>query len=177
MLNEKDNKIDKYITNIRDNNNKIRLIYNNIHNRKEIKIFDNIFIENNKDKCKIFYNDEIYDLTNKFNAENIEQLEIQLNGIFNITNMNKIFYGCTNLISLPDIPLINTKNVSDISYMFKDCSSLTSLSDISKWDTQNVTDMSYMFYGCASLSSLPDISKWDIKMLLICIVCLIVVYH
>ena len=94
MLSEKDNYIDKYITNIRDNNNKIRLIYNNKDNRKEIKIFDNIFVENNEDKCKIFYNNEIYDLTSTFNIENINQLEIQLNGILNITNMERILYNC-----------------------------------------------------------------------------------
>ena len=44
--------------------------------------------------------------------------------------------------------------------MFYGCSSLISLPDISKWNTKNVTDMGYMFYECSSLKSLPDISKW-----------------
>jgi len=43
--------------------------------------------------------------------------------------------------------------------MFYGCSSLISLPDISKWNMNNNIDISYMFYGCSSLSSLPDISK------------------
>ena len=36
-------------------------------------------------------------------------------------------------------------NVTNMSSMFYGCSSLISLPDMSKWDTTNVTDMSYMF--------------------------------
>ena len=46
------------------------------------------------------------------------------NIFINVTNMRSMFYGCSSLISLPDI---------------------------SKWDTKNVTDMSDMFYGCHNL--------------------------
>ena len=35
--------------------------------------------------------------------------------------------------------------------MFYGCSSLISLPDISKWDTKNVTNMISMFYGCDNL--------------------------
>ena len=45
--------------------------------------------------------------------------------------------------------------------MFYGCSSLLSLPDISEWNTNNITDMSPMFYGYSSLSFLPDISKWN----------------
>ena len=55
----------------------------------------------------------------------------------------------------------NYINVTDMSYMFYGCSSLISLPDISKWNTNNVTDMNYMFYECSSLITLPDISKWN----------------
>ena len=43
--------------------------------------------------------------------------------------------------------------------MFYGCSSLLSLPDISKWNTNNVTYMNYMFYGCALLSSVFDFNK------------------
>ena len=39
------------------------------------------------------------------------------------------------------------------------CSSLISLPDISKWNTNKVTDISYIFDECSSLISFPDISK------------------
>ena len=45
--------------------------------------------------------------------------------------------------------------------MFYNCESLKSLPDISKWNTSNVTNMEDMFYYCGSLESLPDISKWN----------------
>ena len=64
-----------------EDNNKIKIIYKNNNNEKEIKIFGEIFVDNNKDKCKIIHNNKEYDLNSKFNVENINQLEIELNGI------------------------------------------------------------------------------------------------
>ena len=45
--------------------------------------------------------------------------------------------------------------------MFFGCSSLLSLPDISKCDTSNVTNISGIFSNCSSLIILPDISKWN----------------
>ena len=53
-----------------------------------------------------------------------------LNGTLFLTNIRKLFNGCNNLSSLPDI---------------------------SKWDTNKVTDMSYIFNGCSNLSSLLNV--------------------
>ena len=72
---------------VKKNKNSIRIIYDNDKDEKEIKIFGVDFVNNNKDKCKILYNNKEYGLTDKFNVENKNQLEIQLNGILNITNM------------------------------------------------------------------------------------------
>ena len=54
----------------------------------------------------------------------------------------------------------NINNVTDMTNIFYGCSSLLSLPDISKWITNNVTNMSGMFYGCSKISSIPDISNW-----------------
>ena len=43
--------------------NEINIIYNNINNEDKIKIFGKTFINNNKDKCKIIYNNQEYNLT------------------------------------------------------------------------------------------------------------------
>ena len=59
-----------------------------------------------------------------------------------------MFYGCSSLLSLPDISKWNTDNVDSIKYMFYECSSLSSLPDISKWNTDNEPDMNDMFNGC-----------------------------
>ena len=90
-----------------------------------------------------------------------------------VTNMERMFYFCSNLQT---IPLINTSNVTDMSYMFSVCRNLQTiplfdtsnvtnmkfmLSDCNNLqtmpllDTSNVTDMRYMFQGCSNLQTIP----------------------
>ena len=166
----------------------IKIIYN-IHNEKKIKIFGKTFVDNNKDKCKILYKNQEYDLTEEFNAYNTnkDKLEIKLIGINNISTMSRMFYDCKYLESVPDMHKWNTSNIKDISYLFSHCSlkslpdisnwntsniislegtfasasMLISLPDISKWNTDKVTNMMDLFYRCTSLISLPDLSKWN----------------
>ena len=77
--------------------------------------------------------------------------------------MNRMFYGCNSLISLPDISKWNTSNVNYMIYMFSGCNSLISLPDISNWNFSRVNSICHMFYECKSLISLPDLSKWNIS--------------
>ena len=67
-----------------------------------------------------------------------------------------MFYGCTSLISLPDLTKWNTSNVIDMSNMFYRCISLISLPDISKWNTSKFK-YSYMLDGCISLINFSSI--------------------
>ena len=85
---------------------------------------------------------------------------IQLN---EITDMSYLFFGCSSLISLPDIIKLNTSKVKNMSYMFYGCSSLISLPDISLWDTSNVLYMNNMFDKYSKLIVFPYISKWNIS--------------
>ena len=71
-----------------------------------------------------------------------------------------MFYGCSSLVTLPDLSQWDTNKLTDISYMFIGCSSLKSIPDISNWKLNKVTDMSNMFCACTSLTTLPDISNW-----------------
>ena len=66
-----------------------------------------------------------------------------------VTTMASMFYGCTNLTT---IPLLNTINVTNMSNMFNCCTNLTTIPLL---DTSNVTDMSYMFLNCSSLTTIP----------------------
>ena len=132
---------------------------------KDIQIFGDKFVENNKNLCRIIFNGNEFDLCETINI-NINQLknnifEIKLKGIKNVTDMSYMFYNCKSLSSLPDISKWDTSNVTNMSCMFGECKSLSSLPDISKWNTSNVNDMSFTFYHCESLLSLPNISKWD----------------
>jgi len=158
-----------------ENKNNINIEYKdeinityNIKNENDVHIFGKKFVENNKDKCKIVFENKEYELNEYFKIKNytsnkLKKLQIQLKYLNNVTNMHCIFQNCTSLSSLSDISKWNINNVTNMKEMFSSCTSLSSLPDISKWNTNNVTDMSYMFSGCSLLSSLPDISKWNTK--------------
>ena len=63
-----------------------------------------------------------------------------------------------NLTSL-DLKNFDTQNVTNMEDMFYNCSDLTSL-DLKNFDTQNVTNMTGMFFECKNLTSL-DMRKWS----------------
>ena len=176
LLNKEQEKIiqDK-ILNIENNNNNVinkqneditdEIIYKPNKDGK-VRIFGEKFVKNNKQNCKIIYNNKEYELKEYINDidkeyNNKDEIKIKLKGINKVTNMSYMFYECNTLSSLPDISKWDTSKVTNMSYMFYDCNTLSSLPDISKWDTSKVTNMSGMFYYCNTLSSLPDISKWD----------------
>ena len=88
-------------------------------------------------------------------------LDININDIYNQYFLDQMFFNCSTLIELPDIYKWNYKNIKSMNSLFYNCSSLTSLPDISKWDISNVINIGGLFYNCSSLTYLPDISKWD----------------
>ena len=158
-------KIDKKRINGDNIDNIITIKYKIEKNTNEIKIFGKDFVNNNKDKCHIIYNDEDnilqeYFLIKNFNKKN-DILEIKLQILKEIIDFSDMFDSCKSLLSLPNICNLDTKNVIQMNGMFRGCSSLSELSDISIWDTSKVTNMNGMFNGCRSLTSIPDISKWD----------------
>ena len=152
-----------------NNNNeiKIKMIYD-INKNEGIKIFGKKFVENNKNKCKMYINDQDYDISeyvnfSKYGINKSDKfLIITLAGFNEITDASDMFEGCDSLQSLPDVSKWNTKNVTNMENMFYGCSSLKTLLDVSKWDTKNVLSIRNMFRGCRSLESKPDISNWDL---------------
>ena len=149
---------------------KVQIIYNpkiffSFH-EKNIKIFGNNFVKNNKNNCFLLINGkrnnlcEFLEIGGKI-REN-EALKIKLIETNPITNMSYMFDKSNSLQSLSMFKL-DTREASDMSYMFNECDELKMLPDISEWDTRNVTNMSHMFNKCNYLKSLPDISKWDTR--------------
>ena len=140
------------------NIDEINIIYK--AKEKEIKLFDEDFVKNNKNNCRLIINGKEQDLKEKYTfglfSTKKEVLEIKLKGITNITNMRNMFNGCSSLSSLPDISKWNTSNVTNMSFMFNGCSSLSSLPDISRWNTSNVKDITSMFDGCKDSLNIPE---------------------
>ena len=177
IIKDIDNIIDEY--NIRTKFNKIidiydkinhkiniEMIYNIDKRKNDIKIFGEDFVNNNINNCKMLIEGKEYKLSEKFNIKdfNKDKLTIILKGINNITNMNRMFYNCSSLKSLPDISKWNTSNVTNMSEMFSGCSSLISLPDISKWNTQKLEKNDDMFKGCNKISKKPiiNLKKWSL---------------
>jgi len=147
-------------------NNQINLIYDiNENDIKEgkIKIFGKDFVNNNKNICKILFENKEFELSEYFSLEKLKTnwLNLKLKGIEGVTDMSNIFNSCNSLSSLSDLSEWDTKNISNMSYLFYDCSELKSIPDISQFNTSKVIIMKGMFYNCKSLLSLPDISKWN----------------
>ena len=150
---------------IKNKINEFNIIYSINKNDKQIKIFDETFVNNNKNNCKIIFLGNEIQLTDYIDISkikgNYKTLEIKLIEIKTISNMSNMFYNCKSLLSFPELSKWDTSNVSNISCMFYNCTSLAYIPDISKWNTSNMKDISCMFYNCSSLCSLPDISKWN----------------
>ena len=64
---------------------------------------------------------------------------------YGVTDMNKCFEGCTNLVQVSNIP----DSVTNMSLCFNGCKSLTSVPNI----PNSVKDMDWCFVGCKSLTS------------------------
>ena len=110
------------------------------------KLFGEKFVDKNKGICHIIINGEETELISHFeNFKNNELLEIKLKGIKYVDDLSHMFFGCTSLISLPDISKINTINVTSMKNMFFGCFSLLDFPDISNWDTSNVNDLRIFF--------------------------------
>ena len=147
-------------------------------NDSQIQLFGSDFVDNNKDKCKIIYNEKEYDLMeyfkfdNNYNHNNPIKIQLRLNN--NITYISNIFSFCKELLSNIYLSVDNF-NINDINNSFdgnnsnnfsEKADNSNEINDLNYFKENiftNVTDMSYMFYECSSLISLPDISKWDTK--------------
>ena len=104
------------------NNDEITIIYNINKNQKSIRLFDSEFVNNNKNICKIIYDNKEIELKENINIEGKNgKLEIKLKGISKITNANKMFYECKNFESIPDFFNWDLSNVNEMNDMFKGC--------------------------------------------------------
>ena len=137
-------------------------------NEKEMKDKCEIIIDDNKIPFNYFHEfdkEGKYEITFKFNTQNITNMigmfagckyltNINLSNFNteNITNMSYLFYGCESLTNI-DLSNFNTEKVTDIKGMFSRCKSLTSI-DLSNFNTKNIIDMSNLFFVCSSLTNI-----------------------
>ena len=165
--NHNEEKANEISNNINDSSilNEIKITYK-LGDESKIKIFDNTFVNNNKNNCKIISNNNEYDLSEKISYKNIKiinnnEFEIKLTGFENITDMSYMFYNCKKLLNIQNFSNIDISKVTNLNSVFYGCESLQNIPDISNWNTTSVTNIGALFDGCNLLTSLPDISKWN----------------
>ena len=145
-----------------------------------IRIFGKYFVKRNKNKSLILYNNKKYRLKEYFDEINnnynhdIKKIKLKLIGINNITNFEKMFYGCYHLFSISEsknenLPKYNFQSY-DIFIHNNTCSSLLE-DNIKKGNNTNLSinyemigenkKLFNLYNGCAlsSLENLSSVSK------------------
>ena len=152
-----------------------------------IKLFNEEFVNQNKEKCYLILLDKImelcqfYEYKKKFDSEfkinfiSLEPITDMKNMFYDcdlldsfvsynfdtskVSDMSNMFRRCLNLIDVKGIK--DTSNVTNMSNMFRDCKNLTYINNISNWNLSKVKDLSYMFYKCSNLPNISEYLLWD----------------
>ena len=116
-------------------------------NDNQIRLFGSDFVNKNKDKCKIIYNEQEYDLMEYFKFDNgfnhNYSIKIQLRINNNITDISYMFYDCKELLSISDLSIDNFE-IADINNSFDENNSNNSCE---KSNNSNEIDISETFYN------------------------------
>ena len=107
--------------------------------------------------CYLFYKLQKFEIGDTSSVTNMSSMfygcsdltTVPLFNTANVQNMSSMFFEC---ITLTTVPLFNTANVQNMSSMFQNCYTLTT---VPLFNTANVTNMVSMFLGCSSLTTVP----------------------
>ncbi len=88
-----------------------------------------------------------------FNSKNFK--------VDNVSNMNFMFFRCTNLVDISSLSIWDTSNVQNMAQMFWRCSSLVSLNGLANWNTLNVTTLFLTFSECSNLVDISGLTNWN----------------
>ena len=133
-------------------------------NRK-VKIFDALFVENNKDKCSFTIlkdnedrskdgNETLCEYINNFtDAKEITVILKEKNNS-PITNMSYMFNNCEFFESV-DFKDFNTINIANMESMFQ-LTHIKAIPDLSKFNTTSLTNIKAMFSKCTNLTDIPQ---------------------
>ena len=114
----------------------------------------NFKFQKGKKEFKIIFKDKIPNLERIFQGcSDLISLDLTNFDTTNITSMGWMFNKCHKLKEIKGLNKFNTSKVNNMRCMFQECNEIEYL-DLSNFDTSNVTDMGWMFWGCNNLKSL-----------------------
>lgn len=104
---------------------------------------------------------KLKDARGMFRKSTVSNIPFKLNFSGSSDNISGLFFGATNLTSIPNI---SSCWPTDMGYMFQDCYNLRTIPD--NLFESAITSMfcnaaSHMFAGCYSLRQLPNISSFE----------------
>jgi len=146
------------------NNEPIIIEYNNNISYKT-KLFNKIFVKNNKKKLKIEIEKKRIDLIQEYEFKSkvkIVRIKLFINNGVSELNMYKMFANCFDLISVNGISKLKKIKIINMDKIFYNCISLSSVPDFYDWELEKKKTY-LMFYNCISLIYFPYEEKLKIK--------------
>ena len=137
-----------------------------------IRIFGKDFVKQNKNNCKIIYNNKKYklkeylhEIDNNYN-HNINEIKLKLTGINKIIDFSDMFHGCIHLLSVSEsnndiqqcisIDIFNDNNTNSSLYEEQESDNINELNDLYfDYEFSNSLD----FYYGSIISSFENISS------------------
>ena len=158
---KKDIKIneDKIIKNDLNNEMTIKYKLKNKGYNKNIKLFDPLFIDYNKNNLTLIIDGkQEKELKEYHYAGQKEEITVKIIEKNPVTNMSFMFNNCQELETI-DFSKWKTINITNMESLFQLCP-LKEIVGISDWDTTNVISMKGMFSKCVNLEKIPDMTAW-----------------
>ena len=118
------------------------------------------FLNEGLNNVTLVFDNEITSTQQMFDYQsNITEIDLTHFISSKLTNMNKMFFHCTNLEKITFGTNFDTSSVGNMENLFADCFKLASI-DISSFDTSSVTTMNSMFRQMNKITSL-DVSSFN----------------
>lgn len=89
-------------------------------------------------------------------------LDLSIFNTKSVTDMSKMFSGCTNVTEIKFGGNFDTRNVTTFEEMFKDCTKITGI-DLSTFDTAIANTVKSMFNNCNKLEEIKFPDKFSVK--------------
>ena len=134
----------------------------------KIKLFDPIFVQNNKDKVSVIINQKkqnnlkaYYQTIDKETKLEVVLIKGKIKGLKNrpmITDMSYMLNNCKNVTNVT-FSNWDTKNVTSMEAMFQLCS-FKGAPKLSNLNNKNLQNIRAMFCKCTHISDLSDFEKW-----------------
>ena len=161
IINGEEQNYNEVMYKLKDNNNNITIIWNNMPSLKELFYLCDTIISIDFSR---FDSSQESDISGMFKGcKKLKYINFNNFNTSSVEKMDQMFLDCISLVYL-DLSNFNTKSTISMEGMFQNTESLISL-DLTSFDTSKITNMKSMFNNCKSLIYINLNSFIEIRML------------